>query len=115
MSGSDLASLVGEQLNGVCFVMDYVEFTFNGPILRALTPPVVRTACRDLSFGEPGSFEALYSLIGAQVSRVIESDDELGLIFEDGRQVIIPLRDELRSGPEAAHFVPGPDAPIVVW
>jgi len=34
-------SLVGHELNIVAFVMDYVEFHFNGPILRALTNPIV--------------------------------------------------------------------------
>ena len=36
-SGDELAELVGSQLNTVAFVMDYVEFKFNGPILRALS------------------------------------------------------------------------------
>jgi hypothetical protein len=41
--GDHPAGLVGEQLNTVAFVMDYVEFGFNGPVLRALTGPIVRT------------------------------------------------------------------------
>jgi len=30
--------LVDEELSAVCFVRDYVEFQFDGPTLRALTP-----------------------------------------------------------------------------
>src|SRR5437763_16667810 len=42
-SDHDLTELVGTQLNTVAFVMDYVEFKFNGPVLRALTDPMVDT------------------------------------------------------------------------
>ena len=35
--------LVGEEINGVCFVMDYLELHFNGPILRALLTAVYET------------------------------------------------------------------------
>lgn len=36
-----IEGLIGEELNVVSFVMDYVEFHFNGPVLRALTKPTV--------------------------------------------------------------------------
>ena len=36
-----LDRLVGEEVNAVSFVMDYVEFHFNGPVLRAIADPVV--------------------------------------------------------------------------
>jgi hypothetical protein len=37
----DLRFLVGEPLNAVSFVMDYVELGFNGSYLRCLEPPTV--------------------------------------------------------------------------
>jgi hypothetical protein len=55
--------LVGEQLNEICFVMDYVELQFNGPILRALTEVVVerdgqrKTLIRHVRLMLPRSFE----------------------------------------------------------
>lgn len=48
--GGDPTCLVGEQLNMVCFVMDYVEVRFNGPTLRALTPPIVSFSDRMWTF-----------------------------------------------------------------
>jgi hypothetical protein len=36
---SDLQFLVGEPLNALSFVMDYVELQFNGSYLRCLAEP----------------------------------------------------------------------------
>src|SRR5690349_1459382 len=38
--------LAGEVLNAVAFVMDYVEFHFNGPKLTAVTDPLVTINAR---------------------------------------------------------------------
>jgi len=35
----DLSDLVGEEMSAVCFGRDYVEFHFDGPILRSLSNP----------------------------------------------------------------------------
>jgi hypothetical protein len=74
--GDHPAGLVGEQLNTVAFVMDYVEFSFNGPVLRALTGPIVQTGELRLRFPEPGSRDALCSLIGSEVVAVTITEDE---------------------------------------
>jgi hypothetical protein len=42
-SGRMRRDLIGEQLNAVCFVLDYVELCFDGPIVRAFTGPIVRS------------------------------------------------------------------------
>ncbi len=34
--------IVGEQLCAVSFVQDYVEFHFDGPVIRALAAPIVK-------------------------------------------------------------------------
>ena len=64
MRGDSAESLVGEEFNAVAFVMDYVEFDFNGPILRALSPPRLEHEGGIFTFPEPGSRDALCSLIG---------------------------------------------------
>jgi len=113
---ADPEGLVGEELNGVCFVMDYVEFHFNGPVLRALGRVKVRTRLGEAAFPGPGSCEALCELIGAVVREVqIKEDAEIFLSFIDGEELRISLAEADRVGPEAAHFVPGPNLPIQVW
>src|SRR5438132_5217308 len=66
----DPTGLVGEQLNTVAFVMDYVEFKLNGPVLRALTNPIVQSSGVRVRFPKAGSREALWSLIGSEVVAV---------------------------------------------
>ena len=43
MASSPFDILIGEQLSAVSFVQDYVEFHFDGPVLRALTNPIGTT------------------------------------------------------------------------
>ena len=100
-----LDRLTGEELNEVSFVMDYVEFHFNGPVLRALTPPTVRSAGLVARFPEPGSRDRLCDLIGKTVAAVSAVDDvAIDLSFTDGATLTIPLDAASRVGPEAANF-----------
>jgi hypothetical protein len=97
--------LVGEVLNAVSFVMDYVEFHFNGPVLRSFTNPVVEVNDSRTIFPEAGAQDALCSLIGAEVAGVEVKDDSfIRLAFTDGRRLTFPLNDASRIGPEAATF-----------
>ena len=100
-----LERLIGEELNEIPFVMDNVEFHFNGPVLRALTPPVVRSAGLVARFPEAGSRDRLCDLIGKTVATVSAVNDvAIDLSFTDGATVTIPLDAESRVGPEAANF-----------
>lgn len=116
-------SLIGEELSEVAFVRDYVEFHFDGPVLRALSDPLVRTQGRQYAFPDPGSRDALCSLI----SQVVESvqvvwdehrpDDQerIEITMTTGSTVIVPLYSEDRDGPEFAHFLPcNPDGSLRV-
>lgn len=108
--------LIGEQLNEICFVMDYVELQFNGPILRALTKVVVERGAQHSVFPGPGSRDALCELIEANLTGIdIDEQRAMMLTFDSGHTVTIPLALDDRIGPEAAHFVPGPNMPITVW
>jgi len=107
--GDDPTCLVGEQLNAVAFVMNYVEFTFNGPVLRALTDPIIEGDGLRHQFPEPGSRDALCSLIGSEVAAVlIKGEDRIQLKFSGERVLTIPLDPDSRlgRGVEAAHYVP---------
>jgi hypothetical protein len=94
--GNDPTGLVGEQLNTVAFVMDYVEFKFNGPVLRALTNPIIEGDGLRLRFPEPGSRDALCSLIGSEVAAVtIKEGDRIEVALNSDRKVTIPLDRDL--------------------
>ena len=107
---------MGEEINAICFVMDYVEVRFNGPILRALTGPTVEIAGEQWRFPAVGSRDALCSLIGAEVESVgVEEGLRIELRTKEGHVLTIPLDEVSMTGPEAAHFVPDTDAPMQVW
>jgi hypothetical protein len=108
--------LIGEPLSGVAFVQDYVEFLFDGRIVRALTSPSVTLGDTVHEFPNPGSRDAFCSLIGRVVEEItVERDDAITILLSEGASVSIPLSSEHRSGPEAAHFVSGLNRPIQVW
>jgi hypothetical protein len=112
----DPSGLVGEELNAVCFVMDYVEFHFNGPVLRAFGPVTVRTRLGEAMFPGSTASDPLRELIGGIVQEVdVEDDDRILVSFTDGEELRISLSKKDRSGPEAAHFLPGPNTPIQIW
>jgi hypothetical protein len=84
------ATLQGEQLSSVAFVMDYVELNFNGPLLRSYSGPVSSTKSGRLRFPEPGSRDALCTLIGQNVAGIdFEEQRGLSLTFESGDQLHI--------------------------
>jgi hypothetical protein len=117
-----LSDLVGEQFTVVAFVMDYVEFHFNGPVLRSLTNPIVQTEAGGVQFPATGSRDALCSLIGSTVDAAsIRVGDRIEIHNDAGQTLIVPLDDTSRRGPEAAHLVPADDTwradvpDMVIW
>ena len=104
-SRAGIEGLIGEELNVVSFVMDYVEFHFNGPVLRALTKPTVEVGAAFATFPELGSRDRLCELIGKEVAAVSVVDDvAISISFTDGASLRIPLDHASRVGPEAAHY-----------
>jgi hypothetical protein len=111
-----LAMLIGEEVSAVSFVTSYVEFIFNGPVLRAIAWPTLRAANQTYTFPEPGSRDALCALIG-QVVRSVENRDGnlIRLSFASGDELTIPLDEASLASGEGAHFVPQHNGPIHVW
>jgi hypothetical protein len=111
-----LGELIGQPMSAVSFVHDYVEFHFDGRVLRALTAPLIAFGERSASFPEPGSRDALCSVIGRNVVNVVVRDgDSIELRFDGDAAIHVPLAANARVGPEAAHFVSGDNQPIEVW
>jgi hypothetical protein len=125
VKGDDaLAVLVGEHLDTVSFVMDYVELRIGYSIFRALSEPHVRL--RDgtnVTFPDPGSRDALCRLIDTEVI----SANEVGL--GDAAQIVI--RNDAGDvfavsiggdcEPEHAHLIPADErgnlviADMYIW
>jgi hypothetical protein len=107
-----LAPLLSGDLDTVSFVRDYVEVRIDYNILRCMTGPIVRNASGDCRFPEPGSRDALCTLIDCVVTFVEVSDDAIELQMESGDALVLPLDEKSRTlddgrvVPEAVHFVP---------
>ncbi len=114
-----LAMLVGAEVGGVAFVRDYVEVHFDGPVLRALSAPILEIDGTEVRFPSEGSRDRLCLLIGRTVLAAREDAESLVLDFGGSVRLRVPLvAGELVT--EAAHLVPAsegrPDvANMVVW
>lgn len=116
MKQESIESIVNESLSAVAFVQDYVEFHFDGRILRSLTNASLTSDGETWTFPEQGSRDALCRLIGRSVQRVnVNEGYRIEVAFAGGAILVIPLEASALIGPEAAHFVPGENRPIDVW
>ena len=111
-----LPEIVGQVLSAVSFVHDYVEFHFDGKILRSIANPIAHVGGRDIVFPQSGSRDALCEFIGKSALNVfIQDGSSIEVRFPASEWIRVPLSKEFRLGPEAAHFVPGENQPIEVW
>jgi hypothetical protein len=111
-----LSSLIGEQLSAVIFVVDYLQFDFNGSRLTVFSRPVVEIRGHRERFPEHGSRDALCSLIQQEVTGASTRDgDSIEIIFRSGAHLLISVKPGTYDGPEAATFS-HPNAPgLLVW
>lgn len=110
-----IQDLVGHQVSSICFVMDYLEIGFDGPIVRCLGEVIVSGSDERKLFPQTGSRDLLCGLIGKEISMVnIVDGSYCKLNTKDGWQVCINLQESAEN-PETMHFVPGENEPIQVW
>jgi len=101
------------ELSGVAFIRDYVEFHFDGPVLRALVDPVVDVSNRIVASSDTDWRNALCALIGREVTKLeIKENVVCEVTFISGESVKIDLST---GEAESLHFVPGPNQAIEVW
>jgi hypothetical protein len=113
---TNIHELIGEQISGVCFVRDYLEIHFDGPIIRILSNPTIKAGERTLQIPSPGSRDAICGIIGATVKDLkLQENMLLELILDNDCRVLVPLDSINVPGGEAMHYVPGPNLPIVIW
>lgn len=107
MSESPFQRLIGQELDMVSFVRDYVELRIDYSIIRALTDPTGSVDGMAWSFPRPGAADRLREYIGRTLlAAELEPDDHILLTFEGDATIEISLRREDRTGAEAAHLVP---------
>jgi hypothetical protein len=110
-----LMHLVGEEVNAICFVMDYVEVHFNGIVLTCYSPPIVQCLEGEFVFPGPGSRDALCALIGdvpGKASEII--NHSIVLTMNSGCTLGIRTDRESTKGREAALLI-GIDETTFVW
>lgn len=100
-----LQLLVGREISAVCFVRDYVELHFDGPVLRALANPFGLYGCRGWRFPEGQSPVVMLSYIGTVIDHCELVPDRYLAVDSGEHRFAIPLDEDSRTGPEAAHLV----------
>ena len=99
------------ELAGVIFIMDYVQFQFEGVNctrwLHAYTWPQVKIENSKFAFTQHGYRDALCALINKHVMFADETKEELFIRFEGDMVLTISLKDEDRECVEAAMLQAG--------
>lgn len=107
MSEHPLGGLVGQELDTVSFVRDYVELRIDYSIVRALTEPSGTIDGIAWRLNDEGAADVMRRYVGRTVADVeMTQDQRILLTFDRDAWLEIPLRPQDRSGPEAAHFIP---------
>jgi hypothetical protein len=108
--------IVGEQLSGVTFVMDYLQLQFNPPpTINAYTPVTVISGGMTCVFGEDQFRNRLCDQITKIVASVVIKEEEAFVItFEDLSVISISLKPSDYVGPEALVFFGRDDLLMVI-
>jgi hypothetical protein len=102
---AELEELAGSELSAICFVRDYVELHFDGPVLRIFSSPIVVEGDTRYEFPQDGSRDALCRLIGRVVESAVDQPDQLVIRCAADSVIEVPKASR-DAGPEIAHFVP---------
>jgi hypothetical protein len=103
----DISEIIGEELNAVEFVQDYLQLRFDTPLLTLYAWPHILLSEFSIAHGEPEYRNALCSLIGEKVEdAALEEGDSLTIKFENDTVIALSLREEDLDGPEAGAYSP---------
>ncbi len=104
-SRSKFNELAGSHLSSVEFVHDYIQFHFDGPCLTTFTLPSIKISSAQLKATDSGYRDALVSQIGGEVEEVVLTPEELEVKFASSAVLLVSLRDEAYTGPEAINYI----------
>ncbi len=99
--------IVGEQLSGVTFVMDYIQLQFNPPpTINVLTPVTVFSHGEFVRSGD----DQFRNRLCEQITKIVRSvsvipGDAVKIAFEDASVVAASLKESDYRGPEAICFL----------
>ena len=97
--------LVGQEVSAVCFVRDYVELHFDGPVVRALTDPFGLYGCQPWRFPDGQALTLMRGYIGEVVDGFVLIPDEYAQLSFGEHSFTIPLDEQSRESVEALHIV----------
>lgn len=108
--------LVGKQLSAVTFVMDYVQLSFDGPVLTAITQPMVTAGGISFRWGQAGYRDRLCERIThiVRTASIVEGK-EICIEFDDGSTATVSLhKEDLRGYSDEAATLRY-DSHLWVW
>ena len=101
----DISEIIGEELNAVEFVQDYLQLRFDTPALTFYAWPHVLLSEFSIAFGEPEYRNALCSLIGEAVATAtLDEESALTIEFANGVVLGLSLREEDLDGPDSGSY-----------
>lgn len=104
-----LEFLIGEPLEAVTFIMDYMQLQFREGILSVFSKMKLRHGDFEAGFDDDLFPARMRRLISQHVASTRSGDDEILLTFQDGSILSCDLSSELQKGREAATFHPCTD------
>ncbi|TDU01646.1 hypothetical protein EDD99_0004 [Streptomyces sp. 846.5] len=111
-----LQILIGREISAVCFVRDYVELHFDGPVLRALANPYGMYGCQNWRFPEGHSTQLMLHYIAKTIDHCAAEPGRYLAVDSGEHRFAIPLDHHSRPGPEAAHLInPDTTSPPNLW
>jgi hypothetical protein len=112
----ELVAIEGQQLSAVTFVQDYVQLHFDGPMITAITRPIVVAGDASFAFDEPGYRDQLCGLIARSVARAyVRAGDCLLIDFKGRASIIVSLKPDAYRAAEAVIFGDGKSEQWAVW
>ncbi len=101
----DLSGLIGQELNSVCFAVDYLELYFGDASLILFAWPYVMLTDFSVAYGEPEYRNALCAQIGEQVAEaMLEEASALTIELANGVVLGLSLREEDIDAPVSGSY-----------
>ena len=101
----DMSSILGEELNAVEFVQDFLQLRFSAPLFALYAWPHVLLPDFSVAYGEPEYRNALCSLIGETVAEAsLEEGAALTIEFSNGIVLGLSLREEDIDAPVSGSY-----------